>query len=92
MQPPAIQSQSLPWLCVLAVADGIEVGVDLEQVRGDLEHLKLAERFFSPGEADAVRKKTGHERWTTFFRYWTGKEAYLRRKEPGYGFPCMSAP
>ncbi len=72
---------------LLAVADSIEVGVDLEQVRETPEHLKLAERFFSPVEADAVRRTSGQERWATFFRYWTGKEAVLKAKGSGLQIP-----
>lgn len=72
---------------LLAVANGIEVGVDLEQVREEVECLKLAERFFSPAELNAIRAKRGEEQLATFFRHWVGKEAMLKAKGTGLQFP-----
>ena len=42
-------------------------------------------RFFSAGEADAIRGLVGVERSETFFRFWTLKEAAL--KSIGEGLP-----
>ena len=72
---------------LLAVANGIEVGVDLEQVREEVEYLKLAERFFSPTESKVIRAKRADQQPEAFFRYWVGKEAMLKAKGSGLRFP-----
>jgi 4'-phosphopantetheinyl transferase len=70
-------------LALVAVARTRDVGVDLEQWDAEVEHLELAERFFSPIERDALRALP--EEWVThgFFNAWSRKEAYL--KATGHG-------
>ena len=46
----------------------------MERENRKVEPLKLAERFFSASEAEAVRSG-GKE---VFFRLWTRKEAYIK--------------
>ena len=70
-------------LAVLAVATGREVGVDIEQVRNNVECEQLAERFFSPGERGMMRELPDHEKLTFFFRLWTCKEAFLKAHGTG---------
>jgi 4'-phosphopantetheinyl transferase len=72
-------------LALVAVARARPVGVDLERWADDVEHLELAERFFSPRERDALRA-LAHEPALVaagFFAAWTRKEAYL--KATGHG-------
>jgi 4'-phosphopantetheinyl transferase len=72
-------------LALVAVANARPVGVDLERWSADVEHLELAERFFSPAERDALRA-LAHESElvaAAFFAAWTRKEAYL--KATGHG-------
>jgi 4'-phosphopantetheinyl transferase len=63
---------------LIAVANGHEVGVDIEQVRPvpDAEHI--VRRYFCPEESERflAMNKIGQDR--AFFRLWTRKEAYLK--------------
>ncbi|MFQ5767940.1 MAG: 4'-phosphopantetheinyl transferase family protein, partial [Acidobacteriota bacterium] len=71
---------------LLAVASDRSVGLDVERIRGRLDPLDLARRFFAPGETKQLRiLKPGGERRQAFFRCWTLKEAYLKLK--GEGLP-----
>lgn len=72
---------------MVAVANGFEIGVDLEQVREEVEHLKLAERFFSHSEWDLIRMEEGERQRALFFRHWVGKEALLKAKGTGLQLP-----
>ncbi len=68
---------------VLAVATGRDVGVDIEQIRRNVECDQLAERFFSPVERDFIRGLSRDEKLTVFFRLWTCKEAFLKAHGAG---------
>ncbi|MBB5857245.1 4'-phosphopantetheinyl transferase family protein [Amycolatopsis umgeniensis] len=71
-------------LALVAVADGVRIGVDVEEVR-EVDHDGLAARTLRPEEAAAVREPL------TFFRYWTCKEAYLKAEGTGLaGLPGPS--
>jgi 4'-phosphopantetheinyl transferase len=71
-------------LALLAVARHGPVGVDVERWRTTVEHLEIAERFFSPLERDALRMARGEEAVLRgFFSTWSRKEAYL--KATGHG-------
>jgi 4'-phosphopantetheinyl transferase len=72
-------------LALVAVARAHAVGVDLERWSEDVEHLELAERFFSPGERRALRALAHAPDLIEagFFAAWTRKEAYL--KATGHG-------
>jgi len=72
-------------LALVAVAWERPVGVDLEQWKRDMDHLGLAERFFSPAERASLR--TLAERRDDlvhgFFAAWSRKEAYLKARGEG---------
>lgn len=61
------------------------LGVDVERRDRAVEHLELAERFFSPDERDALRALAADDAAVVdgFFATWTRKEAYL--KATGHG-------
>ena len=72
-------------IALVAVARGQPVGVDVQHWSDSVEHLRLAERFFSAHERDALRA-LAHEAEQVagaFFAAWTRKEAYV--KATGYG-------
>lgn len=68
---------------LLAVALDLEVGVDIEAMREEVETDKLAERFFSAPERDSLRKLPPEQRVSGFFRCWTCKEAFLKAQGIG---------
>jgi 4'-phosphopantetheinyl transferase len=77
-------------LCLVAVARGREVGVDLEAVRplGDL--AVLAETCFSPMELEALLAVPESGRVHAFYSGWTRKEAVLKALGDGLARPLDS--
>jgi 4'-phosphopantetheinyl transferase len=71
-------------LALVAVAR-TPVGVDVERWDAEVEHLELAERFFSPSERGALRAlaEDADAVVAGFFAAWSRKEAYL--KATGHG-------
>jgi 4'-phosphopantetheinyl transferase len=74
-------------LALYAVARGLEVGVDVELVREDMDCKQIAERFFSPGEVAAIRAIPEGERHEAFFKCWTRKEACVKAVGEGLSIP-----
>jgi 4'-phosphopantetheinyl transferase len=68
---------------VVAVVSGRETGVDVEQIRDNVEIDSLAERFFSSTEKDFLRGLPQEKKLSTFFRFWTCKEAFLKAQAVG---------
>lgn len=68
---------------LIAVALGRAVGADVEWYRPDVDVLKLAQRFFSSGESQAISQAEGDDQQRLFYRYWTAKEAYVKGKGLG---------
>ena len=66
------------------------LGIDIERLRPIEEALTLAERFFSPEEADAVRALTPELLYPGFFEIWTMKEAYVKATGEGLSRPLDS--
>jgi Phosphopantetheinyl transferase len=70
-------SHSGQWV-LIAVAQGREVGIDVEKIR-IRDHLhQIAEYFFSPQEYTALTAMPAEQRVEAFFTYWTRREAYLK--------------
>lgn len=66
---------------VCAIADS-PVGVDIEQIKKN--DLRIAERFFNPGELQYVNDAE------SFYRIWTLKEGYLKAVGLGMRLPLDS--
>ncbi len=56
----------------------VRVGIDLERIRPIANAVALAQRFFTPGEADAIAAQPAPEQSLAFLRHWTVKEAGLK--------------
>jgi 4'-phosphopantetheinyl transferase len=65
-------------IALYAVADGVEVGCDIERVDSGLDIQAIAEQFFAPQEISMLQSLPEHLRHTGFFNCWTRKEAYLK--------------
>ena len=75
-------------LALVAVAGaGVELGIDIETVRRDLEFERLAQRFFAPGETAALLALPPEQRTDAFFACWTRKEAYMKARGLGLAIP-----
>jgi 4'-phosphopantetheinyl transferase len=73
-------------LALVAVTQGMKVGVDVERLRPGRNPLRVADRFFSPAEVDALAAVDEQERPSEFLRYWTAKEALAK----GLGLGLMA--
>ena len=72
-------------LCV--IAQGLELGCDLERRNQDLASPTVAGRFFSPQE-QAWLSALPADRWVEgFFNCWTRKEAYIKALGSGLSHP-----
>lgn len=61
---------------VCAISD-CEVGCDIEKI--EPADLKIAKRFFTPGEYDSIMKESSDEAKTeAFYEYWTLKESFMK--------------
>lgn len=73
-------SHSGQW--VLCALSGTDTGCDIEKIQKP--DLKIAERFFTPAEALAIRSQTAEALQSRmFYRFWTAKESFL--KATGFG-------
>ncbi|GAA3155811.1 4'-phosphopantetheinyl transferase superfamily protein [Nonomuraea roseoviolacea subsp. carminata] len=72
-------SHSGEWALVAVAPPGTRVGVDVERIRADLDHVELARRMYQPEEAERVRERGLAE----YFRLWTAKEAYVKATGAG---------
>ncbi len=85
-------------MIAVAVADDVEIGVDVEAPRGAREPMKLAERFFAPPEITALREAPDEDaRRDLFLQFWTLKEAVVKATGEGLaralnGFSVAGAP
>jgi 4'-phosphopantetheinyl transferase len=72
-------------LALLAVSCGGAVGVDVEKWNHEIEHIQLAEHFFSEAERSALRGLAHASQHVVagFFAAWSRKEAYI--KASGHG-------
>ena len=60
------------------VVSDVPVGVDIQQKRET--RANIARRFFQCEEAERIEKQPREKQTDMFFRYWTGKESYLKLK------------
>ena len=74
-------------LAVVAISQGGELGVDIERIRPELPVAEIAEHYFSAWEAAALQALPATERCDSFFRCWTGKEAYVKATGKGLSMP-----
>jgi 4'-phosphopantetheinyl transferase len=63
---------------LIAITINQAVGIDVEKVRTDIEYEKLAVRFFSDNEYQAIMQYHDQLRLRAFFATWTRKEALVK--------------
>lgn len=74
-------------LALLAFARDREIGVDVEQVRGDLDYCAISSLYFSEGEQASLRLLPSEMRREAFFACWSRKEAYIKARGQGLSIP-----
>ena len=82
---------------LLAIAHMREVGVDVEGLRNNgVAMEEIAETVLSEPEKQALARFGGEDKRTTFLRFWTRKEAYIKADGRGVSLPLeridVSAP
>ncbi|MGD8174754.1 4'-phosphopantetheinyl transferase family protein [Marinimicrobium sp. ARAG 43.8] len=75
-------SHSGDWLA-LGVSVDLPIGVDLQRRDHNKPVTELAERFFSPEEAQTLLDLPAERQEAYFFQLWTLKEAYLKARGLG---------
>ena len=68
-------SHSGDWI-VLALGRGREIGVDIEQIRKDVDVEAIASRYYAPDEQRVV--ESAGDPHAAFFRIWARKEAFIK--------------
>ncbi|MGA8866926.1 MAG: 4'-phosphopantetheinyl transferase superfamily protein [Candidatus Sulfotelmatobacter sp.] len=71
----------------LAIVQEREIGIDVEEIRPQCDARRIAERFFSAQERQALQGLTADKLDRAFFRGWTRKEAYIKAKGEGLSIP-----
>jgi len=72
-------SHSNGWLAI-AVTAGAPVGVDIEYCDPRRDVLRLARRYFHPGEVAALEQRDAAGRRALFYDLWTLKEARIKAR------------
>jgi 4'-phosphopantetheinyl transferase len=54
------------------------IGIDIEQIKFDMDFQSIARKIFSEEEYLTFLKMSNKEKPFAFYRYWTRKEAYLK--------------
>ena len=75
---------------LIIVAQGCKVGIDVECIRSNMEHEKIANRFFSSSEVTELMALPVEQKITGFFNCWTRKEAYIKARGLGLSLPLDS--
>jgi 4'-phosphopantetheinyl transferase len=69
---------------LVAIARGCEIGVDLEQIRADVDFERIVASHFSPAERTAWAALPEAGRREGFFHGWARKEAYVKALGAGF--------
>jgi len=76
-------------IVAVAFCDHHEVGIDVESGARKVNPM-IAERYFTPTEAEFLQKTLPQQRSHAFLRLWTVKEAYLKMTGDGLSKPLNS--
>ncbi|HYW43674.1 MAG TPA: 4'-phosphopantetheinyl transferase superfamily protein [Bryobacteraceae bacterium] len=74
-------------MIVLGVTGSHEIGVDVESQGRGHASLEIADRFFSPAEAQSLRSLPIDHQASRFCDLWTLKEAYIKARGMGLSLP-----
>ncbi len=70
-------------IALIALTPDKEVGIDVEQIRDIPERNALVDMFFSRREQEQYRNLPEADRLNSFYRCWTGKEAFVKATGEG---------
>lgn len=72
---------------LIAFADQVDIGVDIELCRADIDLQSMAERFFSPAEVNDLLSLPSSDQLSGFYNAWTRKEAFIKAVGKGLSYP-----
>ena len=67
-----------------------DVGIDIEVMARDVDIEGVARQAFSPVECEALAALSPEARSAAFVRIWTRKEAYVKARGDGLGYPTRT--
>ena len=82
-------SHSGNW-AIFVVANGSEVGIDLEKTDPKLDFIQLANNYFSLSENGELNNLLPKQQRAGFYRLWTKKESILKLLGTGFDSCCNS--
>src|SRR5262245_60905547 len=74
-------------LVACVVAEGVDVGVDVENTARRSDTVAIADRYFAPAEVAALRSLPAGAQRDRFYEYWTLKESYMKARGLGLALP-----
>ena len=74
-------------VALFAMALGRRVGIDVDCVRPGVSMEAISQRFFSPGELNALDALPEAQREEGYLRCWTRKESYVKALGEGLSIP-----
>jgi 4'-phosphopantetheinyl transferase len=77
-------------LALYVIANGREVGVDLERIEPEFATMGIVRSLFAPEEVAALSSLSNEDFLAGFYRCWTRKEAYVKAKGLGLSLPLQS--
>ena len=77
-------------VAAIAMSEDVAIGVDLEEIKDDIDHDRLVGEIFSPREAAVFRGLPPGKRGGAFYRAWTCKEAFTKATGEGMSRPFTS--
>jgi 4'-phosphopantetheinyl transferase len=77
-------------LAACVVTWDCDIGIDVENIRRDVDFMQLAEWTFAPQEAAAMAMAAPSNRRNLFYSCWTLKEAYVKARRMGLSLPLTS--
>jgi 4'-phosphopantetheinyl transferase len=86
-EPIKFNLSSCQNMVVYCFTLGMEVGIDLEQVRVLEERESLVKNWFSPSEKAGLHALAPEKQTDAFYHVWTQKEAFLKAHGEGLSFP-----
>lgn len=69
--------------CLLAIARGLRIGLDLERADRSMPALRLARRYFAATEAESLARLPADQQACAFVYAWTAKEAACKATGSG---------
>src|SRR5262245_51694054 len=65
-------------ICVIGIAEGRRIGVDVEAIHPDIDYELIAQQIFSPQDRASLHAAKPAARSQAFYKLWTHKEAYIK--------------